>query len=39
MEYVAGYYTQPLSKPGKRKVKVVLKDRSRGQVRGGEKEF
>jgi len=39
MEYVAGYYTQPLPEPGKRKVKVVLKNRSRGQVRGGEKEF
>ncbi len=39
MEYVAGYYTQPLPKPGKRNVKVVLKNRSRGQVRGGEKEF
>ncbi|RPJ83121.1 MAG: VWA domain-containing protein [Acidobacteria bacterium] len=39
MEYVAGYYAQPLSEPGKRKVKVVLKDRSRGQVRGGEKEL
>jgi VWFA-related protein len=39
MEYVAGYYTDPLSRPGKRKVKVVLKNRSRGQVRGGEKEF
>ncbi|RPI29071.1 MAG: hypothetical protein EHM61_02845 [Acidobacteria bacterium] len=39
MEYIAGYYTQPLSKTGRRKVKVVLKNRSRGQVRGGEKEF
>jgi VWFA-related protein len=38
-EYVVGYYLDPSLKKGKHKVKVQLRSKSFGKLRGGEREF
>jgi hypothetical protein len=38
-EYIAGYHSNAPQRKGKHRVQVELRDKSRGQLRGGEKNF
>ena len=38
-EYVVGYYTPSPLKKGKHKIKVVLRNKAKGKIKGGKKEF